>query len=52
MTIEESQAPFVIMETHDGAEIVLDKDLVKETEEEILSLYSIPKDRSEDFIAP
>ena len=48
-TIEECQEPFIVITTLDDIEIILNRELVKEREKEVLKHYFIPNNRSEDL---
>jgi len=47
--VENSLDPYIIFEDKWGQQIVIDREKVKNTHQEILGIYRIPFDRSEDL---
>jgi S1-C subfamily serine protease len=48
--IENSQEPYIIFEDQWNKKIIVDREKAKETHQEILEIYRIPLDRSEDLL--
>jgi len=48
--IENSQEPYIIFEDQWNKKVILDKEKVTESSQEILETYRIPLDRSEDLL--
>jgi hypothetical protein len=50
--VESRDAGLLVLETHDGKQVVLDRERARREDPAILARYQIPSDRSEDLIAP